>query len=164
MIATVYTQTKKRFKTGTSNCRVQLRTLLRFHCSFTKLHIYVSISLYIYTHLASKVMHNVWQRCAMYDSSFKAFGLHYIPGDSSKHKKIDIMPKSGVQKLFFSGWHKGVKKKLSCFCSVLQLKFQKVRREERKDEGQILMHLTISEDALNGFFLHLHRYCSLHRS
>lgn len=62
------------------------------------------------------------------------------------------MPKSGVQKLFFIGRHKGVKKKLSCFCSVLQLKLQKVRREERKDEWQILMHLTISEDALNGSF------------
>lgn len=62
------------------------------------------------------------------------------------------MPKSGVQKLFIIDGHKGVKKIISCFCSVLQMKLQKVRRGEGKDEGQILMHLTIPEDALNGFF------------
>lgn len=61
------------------------------------------------------------------------------------------MPKSGVQKLFVIDGRKGVKN-ISCFCSVLQMKLQKVRRGEGKDEGQILMHVTIPEDALNGSF------------
>lgn len=62
------------------------------------------------------------------------------------------MQKSGVQKLFVIDGHKGLKKKVSCFCSVLQMKLQKVRRGEGKDEGQILMHLTIPKDAFNGLF------------
>lgn len=62
------------------------------------------------------------------------------------------MLKSAAGKLFVIGGHKGVKKEISCFCSVLQMKLQKVRRGEAKDEGQLLMHLTIPEDALNGSF------------
>lgn len=43
------------------------------------------------------------------------------------------MVKSASWKLFGIGGHKGVKKKISCFCSVLQMKLQKVRRGEAKD-------------------------------
>lgn len=55
------------------------------------------------------------------------------------------MLKSAAGKLFVIGGHKGVNKKISCFCSALQMKLQKVRRGEAKDEGQLLMHPTIPE-------------------
>lgn len=45
------------------------------------------------------------------------------------------MPKSAAGKLFVIGGHKGVKKKISCFCSVLQMKLQKVKGEKQKIKG-----------------------------